>query len=93
MICHICHRAARGFGYHPRLARKLGEPTYYCSREHQKMIDKDKNEVLAIDAGGNAGGEYLDSINKTDLEKLSVEEWDQFVECIVTGYVDHLTNQ
>ena len=57
------------------------------------MIDKNKNEIAAIDAGGNAGGEYLDSIQKTDLGKLSVEEWDQFVECIITGYVDHLTNQ
>ena len=36
------------------------------------------------------GGEYLDSIGKTDLETLEPDEWLTFVETIVTGYCDHL---
>ena len=34
--------------------------------------------------------QYLDSIGKTDLATLSLEEWATFVECIVTGYCDQL---
>ena len=35
-------------------------------------------------------GEYLDSLGKTDLAPLSVEEWHTLIEVIVTGYCDHL---
>jgi hypothetical protein len=40
--------------------------------------------------GGAMGGEYLDSLGKTDLAQLSVEEWHTLIEVIVTGYCDHL---
>jgi hypothetical protein len=36
------------------------------------------------------GGEYLESIGKSDLATLTETEWDTFVEVIVTGYCDHL---
>ncbi len=36
------------------------------------------------------GGEYLDSIARTDLATLSPDEWLTFVEAVVTGYCDHL---
>jgi hypothetical protein len=36
------------------------------------------------------GGEYLESIGKTDLAQLSLEEWHTLIEVIVTGYCDHL---
>jgi hypothetical protein len=54
------------------------------------MIDPTPNEKAAFIRGGQLGGEYLDSIGKTDLESLSPEEWLTFVEAIVTGYCDHL---
>lgn len=54
------------------------------------MIDPTPNEIAAMIAGGKAGGEYLDSLGKTDLAMLSEQEWDIFVEAIVTGYCDHL---
>ena len=54
------------------------------------MIDPTPNERVAILHGGDMAGEYLDSLGRTDLAVLAVEEWDSFVECIVTGYCDHL---
>jgi hypothetical protein len=58
--------------------------------EHMKMIDKTHDEKAALVAGGNAGGEYLDSIGITDLVTLSVEQYQQYVECVVGGYIEHL---
>ncbi|MFM2090834.1 MAG: hypothetical protein RLZZ127_1323 [Planctomycetota bacterium] len=54
------------------------------------MIDPTPNERDAMGAAGRLGGEYLDSIGKTDLATLTGEQWDTFVEAIVTGYGDRL---
>jgi hypothetical protein len=54
------------------------------------MIDPTPNEKAAFVHGGDLGGEYLDSIGKTDLASLGREEWLTFVEAVVTGYCDHL---
>ena len=54
------------------------------------MIDPTPNEKAAMDNGGRMGGEYLESIGKTDLSALDRAEWDCFVEAVVTGYCDHL---
>jgi Family of unknown function (DUF6511) len=54
------------------------------------MIDPTPNEQAAFVRGGELGGEYLDSIGKTNLETLEPDEWLTFVEAIVTGYCDHL---
>lgn len=54
------------------------------------MIDPTPNEKAAFVHGGDMGGDYLDSIGKTNLQTLSREEWLTFVEAVVTGYCDHL---
>jgi hypothetical protein len=54
------------------------------------MIDPTPNEKAAMTHGGTMGGEYLESIGKTNLAQLSVEEWHTLIEVIVTGYCDHL---
>ena len=54
------------------------------------MIYPTPNEKAAFAHGGEMGGEYLDSIGKTDLETLQPDEWFTFVEAVVTGYCDHL---
>jgi hypothetical protein len=54
------------------------------------MIDPTPNERAAMAHGGAMGGEYLDSLGKTDLAQLSVDEWHTLIEVIVTGYCDHL---
>jgi hypothetical protein len=54
------------------------------------MIDPTPNENAAMEAGGRAGGEYLEHLAKSDLARLSEDEWRQLIEIIVTGYCDAL---
>jgi len=54
------------------------------------MIDPTPNEQAAMLHGAKMAGEYLDSLRRTDLAQLSIEEWHTLVEVIVTGYCDHL---
>ena len=54
------------------------------------MIDPTPNESEAMTVGGQMGGEYLESIGKSDLTTLSETEWDRFIDAVVTGYCDHL---
>lgn len=54
------------------------------------MIDPTPNEKAAMDAGGAAGGAYLESIGKSDLATLTVAEWQALIETVVTGYCDTL---
>lgn len=54
------------------------------------MIDPTPNEKAAMEAGGAAAGEYLESLGRSDLAELSVPEWQTLIEVIVTGYCDAL---
>ncbi|MCL7466075.1 DUF6511 domain-containing protein [Phaeovulum sp. NW3] len=54
------------------------------------MIDPTPNEAVAMTVGGQMGGEYLESIGKSDLATLTETEWDRFIDAVVTGYCDHL---
>lgn len=54
------------------------------------MIDPTPNESEAMTVGGQMGGEYLESIGKSDLATLTETEWDRFLDAVVTGYCDHL---
>lgn len=54
------------------------------------MIDPTPNETEAMCVGGQMGGEYLESIGKSDLATLTETEWDRFIDAVVTGYCDHL---
>ena len=54
------------------------------------MINPTEHETAAVWQGGCAGGAYLEEIKKTDLAKLTVEEWETFLAKIVGGYCDAL---
>ena len=54
------------------------------------MIDPTPNESEAVTVGGQQGGEYLESIGKSDLTTLTEAEWDCFLDAVVAGYCDHL---
>jgi hypothetical protein len=54
------------------------------------MIDPTPNEQAAMVAGGDAAGEYLESLAKSDLATLSPAEWRQLIEIVVTGYCETL---
>lgn len=43
-------------------------------------------EIEAALYGGTQGGEYLESIGKSDLATLSADEWQTFLECVCKAY-------
>ena len=101
-LCAVCRREARHHGWfdpaypalHPQRdasRRKL------CSRLCQDichgrrgMIDPTPNEKAALANAAQMGGEYLDSLGRTDLATLSTDQWECFIEAVVTGFCDHL---
>lgn len=98
MACYICGRADRGFGW--------GRTRKFCSMRCQKinntkektagentMIDPTEKELIAVDSGGALGGEYLESIEKYDLSKLSPIEYHTYIRCIVQGFTESLVAQ
>lgn len=50
----------------------------------------DQYEKQALEDGGNAGGEYLDEIGKTDLASLDEDEWGTFLGRVLVGYADSM---
>jgi len=101
-LCAVCHREPRGFGWFNPIftvsdKRRDQSRKHFCSRICQDichrrtgMIDPTPNEMQAMSIGGQYGGEYLESIGKSDLATLTEAEWDRFLDAVVTGYCDHL---
>lgn len=54
------------------------------------MVDPDEHECVALEFASQMGGEYLESIGVTDLSRVTADQWQSLVECIVTGYQDKL---
>ena len=84
----VCFRCERGFTFVPRVAGERGKPVYFCSMEHLKLwrtkhMDWTKKEDQMLLAAGKAGGEYLESINTTDLAKLNKDQWLAFLRSVV----------
>jgi hypothetical protein len=76
--CPVCRRAGGAITIH----RGDGTMDQYCSREcavqHLRKPDLQVSEKLALRAGGEAAGTYLERIGKTDLAKLTLTEWETF---------------
>ena len=54
------------------------------------MIDPTPNEQDAMTVAGKTAGEYLESLGKTDLANMTLEQWECLIESVVTGYTDRL---
>ncbi|GAB5501174.1 MAG: hypothetical protein PsegKO_34850 [Pseudohongiellaceae bacterium] len=54
------------------------------------MIDPTPNEQAALTHAGAMGGEMLEEIGETYLAKLSLEQWEGFLGCIVGAYLTRL---
>lgn len=102
MLCDLCRREARGFGWFDA-ERGVGDPRRDASRRrlcsracqdlcHRRrgMIDPTPNEQRALQTAGDLAGEYLDSLGRTDLALLTPAEWATLIEVIVTGFGDRL---
>ena len=97
MLCAVCRREARGFGFWPRFIHAEAPRLQLCSMLCQNitarlkaMIDPKKHEVQALAAACQSGGEYVESLGKTDLATFTGEEWATLIEVAVTAFQDHL---
>lgn len=92
--CAVCGRAAGHMVI--SVAHKPGAD--FCSDECGRawMIkggDLKAIEKEAVQAGGEAAGAYLDSIGKTDLAKLTADEWATFCATLYKATTDDLRRQ
>lgn len=92
-VCGCCARPATGFGYAPKTGQtilwvcddpqclQLAKDSYTMKQDHFSRV-----ESRAAGRGGEEGGEFLDTIGKSDLATLSPDEWFEFCRRVVAGY-------
>lgn len=54
------------------------------------MINPNIHEKNALADAGTQGGEYVESLGKTDLATWTPEEWTTFIDLVVTQFQDSL---
>ena len=54
------------------------------------MIDATKTELNAILNAGQIGGEFLDSVKITDLSRLTQQQYQTYVRCIISAYLGEM---
>ena len=101
MICRTCGQPARHWLWWDRrrpLRMHLTIPTcsLFCMivlKETRKMIDANEAERRALADAGDAGGGFIETLGQSDMATWTETNWRDFVEVIVTSYVDSLINQ
>jgi hypothetical protein len=104
MVCRTCGKTAKGpvqphwldMDIRDKETGQLDECVAFCRvdcmttwlNKETKMIDPTAVELDILQCAGQAGGEYLDSIRKFDLETLSGDEWMVFIQTIIGKYED-----
>jgi len=53
-----------------------------------RMIDSTANEKKAMEMSSERAGEYIEWLKKTDMETFTRKEWSDFIEVIVSGYLE-----
>lgn len=102
MVCRACGKTARGptqphwidMDLRDKETGELQECAAFCRFDcmttwlmrQKTMIDPTKPELDALMLAGQSGGEYLESIQKTDLATLSEAEWTMFLGVVVSKY-------
>lgn len=97
-VCFICKRRHDNLGWSPSERHPVKWICWPCLEArpnlqkvyHMARRALDEYERRALEDGGNAGGEYLDSLGKTDLASLSEEEWREFLGLVLRGYAESM---
>jgi hypothetical protein len=96
ICCGVCRREAIGVGYAPRSGKPVLWGCEHCTGHMLKKVFHMTPSELSfferqslLDAGSVAGG-YLESIGKFSLDQLSPEEWETFLQTILTSYGDEM---
>ena len=102
MICPVCRRASRGFGWFDAQfgiadPRRVDSLRWLCSltcqgicQRRRGMIDPTRHERAAMDHAVDNAGEHIESLGRTDLMTWSPEEFATLIEVIVTTFADRL---
>jgi len=91
--CPVCRRAGGKITISMGGERMESPCSIECAALYIKAKGQPKMEQFEREAaaeGGNAGGQYLDRIGKTDLASLTREEWEEFCALIFIGACDAL---
>ena len=54
------------------------------------MIDPNEYEQAALQHAALVGGEYAESLGRTDLAQWSQQEWQTLIEVAVTAFIERL---
>ena len=57
------------------------------------MIDKSPNEKIALNEASAAAGMFIEACGVYNFLEFKPDQFDEFVEAIVTAYVESLQNQ
>jgi hypothetical protein len=57
------------------------------------MIDKSPREVVAINDAVAAAGHFIEATGVYDFMKFTPDQFDEFIEAIITAYVESLQKQ
>lgn len=93
-LCPMCKREARGFLYLPPpgvLRRKARFCSMRCMDDY--MIDKSPNEQIAMNEAAAAAGHFIEASGVYNFLEFKPDQFDQFIEAIVTAYVESLQDQ
>lgn len=92
-ICASCARPAVGYGivakYQDQVLWCCGEPDcFVVTQDTYTMQPREFGRIdqIATIKAGEAAGEYLDSIGKSDLAELTEAEWNTFLLTVVGEY-------
>ena len=91
--CAVCRRAS---GYVAVTIEGRGSARFCsleCSEVWMKHRPQHHDEAIAIAAGGDAAGAYLDSIGKSDLASLTPDEWATFCRTVFEATCADLRRQ
>jgi len=94
--CAVCRRIEVGAGYAPfnLHTRDISRIIWTCdahiplAREIYTMKPNDLTEIEqdALMDAGDAAGQYLDGLQKTDIATMTEAEWREFLRLIVDGF-------
>lgn len=57
------------------------------------MIDKSPSEQEAMNVAMAAAGQFIEATGKYNFLEFTPDQFDKFIECIITAYVDSLQAQ
>ena len=73
--------------------KQLRKPVnYFCSIKclDDYMIDKSPNEQIALNDAAAAAGHFIEATGTYNFMDFKPDQFDEFIECIVTAYVESL---